>query len=98
MQSPDYLNAILTKGRITLWYQFIVDVLQNETVENILSNDLYTCDGLVIAAETDFRSLIDAYIAKGANAFSLLPADETAFQLICAPQIILNKQAAHLVM
>ena len=30
----------------------------------ILSNDLYTCISLVIAAETDFRSLIDAYLRK----------------------------------
>jgi len=80
MQSPDYLNAILTSGLDHLMVPIDpTDVVQNEAVEKILSNDLYTCIGLVIAAETDFRSLIDAYIAKGANAFSLLPADETAF-------------------
>lgn len=81
MQSPDYLNAILTSGLDHLMVAIDpTDVMQNEAVEKILSNDLYTCIGLVISAETDFHALIDAYIAKGANAFSLLPADETAFQ------------------
>ncbi len=79
MHSPDYLNAILTSGLDHLMVPIDpTDDVQNEAVEIILSDDIYTCIGLVIPAEMDFRLLIDAYVAKGANAFSLLPADEAA--------------------
>jgi hypothetical protein len=80
MQSPEYLNAILTSGLDHIMVPIDpTDDTQDEVVDKILSDDLYTCIGLVISTETDFRSLIDAYIDIGANAFSVLPADEAAF-------------------
>jgi hypothetical protein len=79
MQTPAYLNAILNSGLDHLIVPIDPeDAVQNEALEKILSDDLYTCVGLVINAETDFRLLIDRYIRMGANAFSLLPADEAA--------------------
>jgi len=99
MRSPDYLNAILTSGLDHLMVPIDpTDVVQNEAVEKILSNDLYTCIGLVIAAEMDFRSLIDAYVAKGANAFSLLPADEAAFQTYLRASDYVDQAGSTLVM
>lgn len=79
MQTPAYLNAILTSGLDHLIVPIDPeDAAQNEALEKILSDDLYTCVSLVINAETDFRLLIDRYIRMGTNAFSLLPADEAA--------------------
>jgi len=46
----------------------------------------------------DFRSLIDAYIAKGANAFSLLPADEAAFQTYLRASDYVEQAGSTLVM
>ena len=71
MHSPDYLNAILTSGLDHLMVPIDpTDDVQNEAVDKILSDDLYLYR-LGYSCEMDFRSLIDAYVAKGANAFSL---------------------------
>jgi hypothetical protein len=81
MQDEAYFDAILTSGLdhlMVLWDA--ADAAQAEALSKILPDDLYTCMGLVIAAETDFRALINGFIQQGANAFSPLPADAVAFE------------------
>lgn len=75
-----YLQSLLTSGldHLMVPYDPANEVL-TQALEKILPQDLYTCVGLTISADTEYQQLISTLMQKGANAFSLLPADEASF-------------------